>query len=213
VKKQYILMADIIDSGNAIQNKLMEDFKELVSLINTQNKTELLSPLTITLGDEFQGVTKGLSSTIKIMIALEERLIKEDKGFKLRYVIVHGEIDTPINSQIAYGMLGEGLTQARNYLQNIKKKSRRFFFSLSDKLKGEALNDLFLVYQSIIDDWTPNRDYDLASRFIDNGYYKSIAFEMGKDRTLIWKRKKSLKIDEYNALKNLAYYLGGNQHE
>src|ERR1700679_127228 len=110
-------MADIINSREADQLLLMNNFGEVVSAINVSNKENLLSPLTITLGDEFQGITKGLKEAISVILNIEENIIITGNTFKLRYVIVEGAIDTPINSSIAYGMLGDGLTRARKHIQ------------------------------------------------------------------------------------------------
>ena len=126
-------------------------------------------------------------------------------GFKLRYVLVNGEIETPINRKIAYGMLGEGLTRARETINNQKKSGERFFF-LTDKNASE-LNSLFILYQSFIDDWKP-RDFKIVSDFINLDDYKLVAEKNQKSVSLMWKRRKSLKIKEYKTIKNLItqYY-------
>ena len=77
-------MADIIGSRKVDQKKLISDFKEIVGQINTSAKNQLLSPVTITLGDEFQSVAKDLASALTIILQLEERIIMAGKDFKLR---------------------------------------------------------------------------------------------------------------------------------
>src|ERR1700712_2907163 len=100
MKEYIILMADIIGSQTAEQGQLIADFKELVADINTKNKDLILSPLTITLGDEFQGIIKNIAGAINIVLDLEEEIIRRNATFKLRYVIVEGLIETPINTEI-----------------------------------------------------------------------------------------------------------------
>jgi len=110
-KKQHIiLMADIMQSRKGDQNELMSKFKKLTDEVNADNRSSLLSPITITLGDEFQCIPINVSTATAIILQLEEKLIVARASFKLRYVLYEGPIDTPINKDIAYGMLGEGLT-------------------------------------------------------------------------------------------------------
>jgi len=207
MKDYIILMADIIGSRTSNQTQLMADFQELVAITNERNKHHLVSPLTITLGDEFQGIISGIAGAVAIVLDLEEALIRRNAGFKLRYVIVEGLIETPINTEIAYGMMGDGLTRARKYLENIKKEDTRFFIWLKDQARKNALNNLFIALQDLIGDWNIERDHGLIIAFLAYRDYKRVAMELQKERSLMWKREKSLKINSYFALKELANYL------
>ena len=204
---KFILMADIISSRKHDQKQLMQDFKELVEQVNSENATLLLSPMTITIGDEFQSVVRNLSAAIIIIFAIEEKIATKQMGFKLRYVLTEGRIDTPINKQIAYGMLGEGLTQARASLQMAKAKKERFLFQVKKPTLSKALNDSFVIYQSLVDAWKISKDYELISEFLELRDYKSVAAELGKTRSQIWKRQKSLRISEYIAIKEVIHYI------
>ncbi|MEO6287886.1 MAG: SatD family protein [Dyadobacter sp.] len=206
-KYQYILMADIISSRKSDQKMLMEHFARLVSTSNSRNKPALASPLTITLGDEFQSIAKNLKSALQVIISIEELIIQEQYGFKLRYVLLEGEIDTPINEQIAYGMLGEGLTRARKALTEAKGNKARFSVDVKNKKLTNALNNSLVIYQSLIDGWKIAKDYALITEFLMFGDYKKVANETGKTRSQIWKREKSLKINEYIAIKEVIHYL------
>jgi len=204
----YILMADIIKSSQHDQKQLMSDFEYITQCINQQYRKQILSPLTITLGDEFQSVIINLSSAVKIIISLEEKIIQTQPKFKLRYVLVEGAIDTPINEKIAHGMLGEGLTRARQNLMQAKGDGSRFHFELRNQKKHNALNSSFLVYQSIVDNWNVDKDRELIKEFLKLKDYKKVADNLGKSRSQIWKREKSLKINEYIAIKDIIHYIG-----
>ena len=207
MKEYIILMADIIGSRTADQAQLITDFKELVAAINEKNKDKLLSPLTITLGDEFQGVIQSIADAVNIVFDLEEALIRSNANFQLRYVIVEGLIETPINAEIAYGMMGDGLTRARKYLEHLKKDDTRFFIWLKNQPQKNALNNLFIALQDLISDWNIERDHQLIVTFLEYRDYKRVAMELQKERSLMWKREKSLKINAYFALKEVANYL------
>ena len=168
---------------------------------------QLISPLTITLGDEFQGVSNSLKNSILVILYFEEYIIKNNANFALRYVINYGKIDTPINSEIAYGMLGEGLSNARRMLENLKKTDYRFEIETKSKSKSKALNDALRVMQNIQTKWNSKEDKELAAMFIQYHDYKIIATKTGVTRSQIWKKEKSLNISSYLAIKNVITYL------
>lgn len=194
-------MCDIIGSRNLDQILTLEHFKKCTNYINKKYSNSLLSPLTITLGDEFQGVVQNLNDTIEIVIDLEEFIIENNFKFKLRYVVNYGKIQTEINNKIAYEMLGEGLTNARNMINEMKNSSNRFTFIIDSKEKGVIINNTFIILQNIIENWKISKDYELISNFFKFKDYKIIAEKMNKERSLIWKREKSLNLSSYNASK------------
>lgn len=63
---------------------------------------------------------------IKIILFIEEYILQNNIGFKLRYVLLSGKIETPVNHKIAYGMIGEGLTKARETINYLKKAGTGF---------------------------------------------------------------------------------------
>lgn len=201
--KEYILMADIIDSREKEPPELMESFRSLVEQANRNFEQNILSPLTITLGDEFQGVISGLAASVDVLVFLEEALIREQRTFKLRYVLHYGEIETPINPEIAYQMLGEGLTTARNILNEMKGSKARFRIAVDPEEKSELLQNAFVVYERIVDKWNTVRDYPLVASFLKYNDYKRVAEDLGKTRSLIWKREHSLQMESYFAIRNV----------
>lgn len=199
--KQFILMADIISSRNYPSKNLIRDFKSIVQSTNKKYKDHMSSPLTITLGDEFQGVIKDLKSSISIVLYMEEECIRRKLDFKLRFVVNQGVIDTKVNNKIAYEMLGAGLTDARDKLIEIKDSVNRFFLILEDEFTSGLLNNAFKVFQNIISKWKIDQDYEMAYNFILHRDYKKVADVMERNRSLIWKREKSLEMDSYYAIK------------
>lgn len=203
----WIIMADIIKSSDYQGLILHEEFKDIVKVVNLKFKKKLISPLTITLGDEFQGITKRLKDSIDIIIYMEETILKKKSFFALRYIVNCGEIETPINSEIAYGMLGEGLTNARKMLESLKNNDLRFDFEIGKIIKNQSLKDAFLIFQNIQSKWHSKDDKKMASLFIQYHDYKVIASKTGITRSQIWKKEKSLNISSYFAIKNIISYL------
>ena len=203
-----ILMADIIKSHRKDQKKLMLQFNDLVATINASKREHLVSPLTITLGDEFQGVMNSMVNGIRTIFELEETILIKGYDLKLRYVLLFGKIDTEINPSIAYGMLGEGLTQARKNLISLKKKDTRFTIRLNpdEKNQEDQMNKAFLIYQNTVDAWK-EKDQAIVKEFLRHDDYKIVAQHVNIDPSNAWRRKKSLAIQTYYDIKSIISFL------
>jgi hypothetical protein len=201
-----ILMADIISSHSLEPNELIHDFRGLVTYVNSEWADQILSPLTITLGDEFQGIIKSARFAIELIFQIEEKIIREQLSFKLRYVICLGKIETPINTNIAYEMLGSGLTRARLELNNLKKNKKRFFFieELNEQ-HYQPINELFRLFQHFIDSWKPD-DFELVNQFLLGKNYQQVAVELNMNPSSTWRRQKNLNIEEYTICKKLLLH-------
>lgn len=198
-----ILMADIVGSSKRKGKALMNDFKVAVALVNKKDKHRIVSPLTITLGDEFQGIIKNAQSALQIVFDLEQYLMRLKSPFKLRYVIYEGEIETQLNRKNAYEMLGPGLTQARDALVALKSSRHRFNISLKDRTVSTKLKLGMVIYQGIVDRWTVAQQRVVSAFWEQLSDYRKVAQKLKKDPTVMWRRKKSLMIDEITSLKKL----------
>jgi hypothetical protein len=196
-------MADVISGREKNQSDLMDNFKKMVGFINEKFGKDILSPLTITLGDEFQGIMKSLPAAINLLLEMEEYFIHNNLNFKLRYVLNEGDVKTAVNTKIAYEMLGSGLTEARGKLNELKKSRCRFLIELDDVIKSKMLNDSIVFFENILDKWDTGKDYELVSNFIKYKDYKIVSKNTNKNRSLVWKRKKTLNIESYFSIKNL----------
>jgi len=198
-----ILMADIVGSSKRKGKALMADFKVAVAWINKMDRHHIASPLTITLGDEFQAVVKNAYGALQIIFDLEQYLMRLKNPFKLRFIIHEGEIETRLNRKIAYEMLGPGLTQAREGLVALKSSRSRFKINLKDEAVSAKLTLGIIIYQGIVDRWTPAQQRVVSAFWEEFSDYKKVAKKLKKDPTVMWKRKRSLMIDEINSLKKL----------
>jgi hypothetical protein len=186
----------------------MKQFKDVVTIINKKKSKDLISPLTITLGDEFQGLTNTMENGIKTIYDIEEIILNRKFDLKLRYVLLYGQIETEINTKIAYEMLGEGLTNARKDINALKKKDSRFQISLNsnEKIKEQNLNDAFFIYQNFVDSWK-EKDLEIVTEFLLHEDYKLVAQNVNIDPSNAWRRKKSLNIQEYNYIKKIILFI------
>lgn len=202
----FILMGDVIESRKLDAKKLRQQFTNLLSNCNSDLSTEIYSPYTTTLGDEFQGVAVSLHAVAETIFYLEEAQIKKQYGFQIRYVAHYGEIQTPINTDVAYGMMGPGLTKARALLTDKRRGQPRFCFDLPDTRLTENLTRLFTVIDGLTDRWG-QRDSALISDMLAEANNEEVAAKHNKNRSQIWKKRKHLLIEEYKAVKAVIFAL------
>lgn len=201
--RYYIIMADIINSSGMPGKQLMTHFKTVVNKVNTTYKKEVKSPLTITLGDEFQGVVSDLKAAVEIIFHLDQLLLKIEPEIHLRYIVNYGLIETKINSKNAHEMLGEGLTEARELLNELKDSDDQILMAGEvAEPKKRMLNMAFKLYRSLYNDWK-NDDRPIAAHFLEVEDYKVVAKAFKKDPSTMWRRKRSLKIDEFKTSRAL----------
>lgn len=202
MNRHYIVMADVVRSMSYDGNELMGEFKRIVEECNDAHKDILLSPFTITLGDEFQGVAASLSAAVDAILFLEDRTLTVQPAFSLRYVLVYGAIDTPINPIIAHGMVGPGLASAREMLTNKRRGRPRFQVDVGADSCSEELRTVFRLLELLSRHWK-EKDYILIRELLWNSDDKAIALRFGKTASQIWKRRKTLQIEEYVIAKKL----------
>lgn len=198
--RRYILMGDIIRSSEYEASQLRREFLRLIGSCNETMEGGILSPYTVTLGDEFQGVASSLLAAIEAVFYMEETALRAGLVFKIRYVTVHGQIDTPVNRLKAHNMLGSGLTKAREMLTDRGRGERRFRFDLVDTYLMNQLNRLFVAIDGLTDRWDV-ADALLILDMLRNTNNEEVGLTHGKNRSQIWKRRKHLLVEEYRALK------------
>jgi hypothetical protein len=195
----FVLMGDIVGSSKKNDVELMSAFKAIIRSANDVFVKQIVSPLTITLGDEFQGVVKDLVTVVDIIFHIDQALLAVRHPFRIRYSLQYGPIDTPLN---AHAMLGEGLTKARKGLEEMKQKKAHYRLVTTHEDTDDMLNGLFRLYDSFYSDWA-EKDFAYLRYFFKKDDYKWVAAQLSKDPSTVWRKRNSLKLDEFNTAKEL----------
>jgi hypothetical protein len=149
-------MGDIVNSEEfESQSKLHAIFNDVVARCNARHAETIESPLTITLGDEFQGIVRSLSAALAIVSNIRIGLLTS--GIECRFVIGTIVLETEINRETAWNMMGSGLSKARDKL-NIKTDENAYRFSFPEKPIYELLLDEIGVAVTTTErSWTPTQ--------------------------------------------------------
>lgn len=161
-KRCAVVMGDLVRSESSLPIELLhEHFNQAVENQNVAHAATLISPLTITLGDEFQGLTHTANQAIKIARDLRLELLVE--GIDCRFVVGDVDIMTPLNPTNAWNMMGPGLARARKKL-NQKKADQFYRFSIVQAPVTEALLDAIGAGLSTIErSWTDQQREDISA--------------------------------------------------
>lgn len=204
--QSYIIVSDVIGSRNYNGSVVKAGLASLIQATSVKFGKSILSPLTVTLGDEYQGVVRSLHTALEIIFFQERLRLTLDEPIELRFAIHDGPIETEVNEEMAWGMLGPGLTKARELLEIAKSEKRRVWVDIKNKKRSKNLRLAFEVWQGIIAGWS-DKDYQFVADFINLGDYKLVAEKWDKNPDQTWKREKTLMIREYLALKELILLL------
>lgn len=176
--------------------------KTLISSCSKNYRSHLLSPYSITINHEFLGIPSSTKTALLSVFYLEESIIEWNIPFQLSYVLLHGEISSSISKKTSLRLMGEGISKARETLEKKKGTQPRILFQIKPQKLSAQFNRLFLVLDSLISGWN-QKDFPLISDMLKNDNNEEVAIKYRKNRSQIWKRRKTLKISEYKALKQV----------
>ena len=181
-----VLMGDIVGSERAPSLKEVHTaFNKVVRKANDIHAEHIASPLTITLGDEFQGLLTSFAHAWDAAVGLRLELLVA--GISCRFVVGVATLETSLNTKEAWNMMGRGLSAARDKL-NEKRTSSAYRFSLPDEPVVELLLDT--VGDALTrgeEDWTPTQlEYYSKSRAAKRGN-ADVAKKLGVSERSLYK--------------------------
>lgn len=204
--QHIVLIGDLIRSkelGDKKRERYQSLLRKETNRIN-QESSSMVSPLTITLGDEFQAVYEDLSAVLadswSILAALHP--------VRVRFSIGVGEIYTSINHEQALGMDGPAFHVARDGMNLIKESGRIYNVSLgsaSDRPEeelslAELINYSLHLLSNEIKQWKKTRFQVLVMQ--QRGVsVKKIAENLGISESAVYKNKDDGDLDLILSLK------------
>lgn len=196
-----ILMGDVTSSRRFDGREVQALLRQGVAELNQSHSDLIVSPLTITLGDEFQSIITSVEGVCQLVFALQDWRLRDTIPFHLHYSIVLGEIETEINPDIAHGMLGAGLSQARQMLGRKDRSRPRYQIHLeSYPAETRMLAHLFQVLEGLEDRWN-RKDDALVLALLGEASDAELGARFDKDRSQIWKRRGTLLTDAYKSVR------------
>jgi hypothetical protein len=150
--KKLVLIGDIVASKRIknrkeIQKKLQNLFKSF------NNNKEIISPFTITLGDEFQAVFSKADNIFKYLWEVLFAIYP----VQVRFSFGIGDITTSINTVQAIGMDGPAFYNAREGLTELKQKAFLFNLVHNDEKKIMLIKQVLFLLSHLTSGWKESR--------------------------------------------------------
>lgn len=119
----YIAIIGDIKASRKLENREVdqEKLKETLYEINKKYFEDIASKLTITLGDEFQGLLCRGVNVMTIILEIERKMYP----IRIRFGIGIGEITTGIDPELAIGSDGPAYYKARSAIEYLKQNEKR----------------------------------------------------------------------------------------
>lgn len=157
-----VLMGDLVHSErSASAEHLHKRFNAAIDRHNRLHSEALASPLTITLGDEFQGIVTSL--VVAAQIARDIRLELLSDAIDCRFAVGVVTLKTPLNTERAWNMMGPGLASTRARL-NEKRSTTYYRFAIPEHPVLETMLEASGASLTAIERaWTKTQRHDIQA--------------------------------------------------
>ena len=185
-KKYLVVIGDVISSRkvekrNDLQNKLLDVFHDF-TIPDYEN--HIISPYTITLGDEFQAVYEKADCIFLDSIKILEKTFPQ----KIRFSFGIGEISTDINREQSIGMDGSAFYNAREGIISLKDQRGNYKYNirgLEDPELEQIFNNTLYIFSNLLEQWNKNR-YVILRSTLEGKAVKGIAKELELTETAVY---------------------------
>lgn len=146
------MISDIVGSRKLNNREEVQSRLEAQLDALNASREQMLSPYTITLGDEFQAVFDGADRVFPDLLALMRALYP----VRIRFAFGLGSISTAINTKQAIAMDGPAFYRARDLLERMKKQD--LTVAIAGLAEDDGLLDAAIgLFNYQIEKWRPNR--------------------------------------------------------
>lgn len=196
--RRYVaLMGDLVDSeGAQSRARLHRLFNAAIDRENERSQG-IVSPLTITLGDEFQGLALSFRDALEIAQRIRVRLLTDN--VECRFAIGLVSLASPLNTTNAWNMLGPGLADTRDRLNEKSDDSAYRFFlpSRRDQLLARLMDGIARALTSTERNWTDRQRAIVWGSVVEEESAKVLSEAFGGTSRNIYKLREAARIEAY----------------
>lgn len=179
--KYLVLIGDICDSRHVSDRGALQNTLE-ASLANLNQKytQSILSPYTITLGDEFQAVLTSATDLWSMVMTIQAKLYPT----RVRFGFGVGGIATRLNRQVALGMDGPAFHHAREAIDLLKEQGGLYrIHGLPDPLLS---NHALTLLSGLQEKWKQPR-FRVFAHYLMDAPVEDIAIWVGVSKVAVYK--------------------------
>ncbi len=187
------IIADIVNSKEISNREMFQDvLSNCLNEINQDSK-HIISPYTITLGDEFQVIYKNNNNLINDLF----KILLNSFLVKIRFSIGFGDISTKINYEQSIGMDGPAFHIAREGLNEMKSVDYSIIQVFSDLSQDEKfINETLRLAMIMMSDWKKNT-FVIFNELLNNKSVNDILPLLNISERAVYKIIKTNNLREY----------------
>lgn len=190
-------MGDLVDSEGAPSRARLHSLFN--AAINRENERSvgIVSPLTITLGDEFQGLAASFTDALQIAQRIRVRLLTDN--VECRFAIGLVSLASPLNTSNAWNMLGPGFANTRDRLNEKSDDSAYRFFlpSRRDQLVARLMDGVARALTATERGWTDRQRAIVWGLAVEEESVKALSEAFGSTSRNIYKLRDAARIEPY----------------
>lgn len=177
-----VLIADLVDSRSIPERHAVQ--RRLENVLDRLNRTTegLLSPYTVTLGDEFQAVLERGGRVFDDAVAIQAEL----HPVLVRFALAVGELSTEVNRRQALGMDGPAFHAARAGVEALKDEEALFRLHLPDPPTCDLANASLALISHAFRRWQSRR-FAILSALQQDEPVQAVAERLGITEQAVYK--------------------------
>lgn len=183
--KKYIAIIGDLEGSKELDKATRHKTQVVLEKLFTENRFSregVVSPYTLTLGDEFQALYEDAGKLFHHMWIIAAAI----HPVKIRWAIGAGEIDTPVNKTRSLGMDGPAFHKARNGIEILKKEKQLFRVETGEKLYDSLANSSLKLLTADLRTWKRNR-FLILERLCSGMEVRQIAAELKLSDVAVYK--------------------------
>lgn len=194
------MIADMVNSRNLTnRGDVQKRLNAELARINRDSALQILSPYTITLGDEFQVLYKNTDTLFADIFGI----LYSCHPIKMRFSLSIGIISTAVNAEAAIGMDGPAFYASRKQLESLKAiKGTVLALGENDNEPFIVANRSLLIFSHMINKWnktTLGCFYYLLKGNSRREIVERMGSEMDIKERTVYKALKSGFLDDFKA--------------
>jgi hypothetical protein len=194
--KHLVLIGDLVGSRQSGERAaLQRRLQRAVQAVNLRRQSLLASPMTITLGDEFQAIYRGGGTVFADIFFLLHALAP----VRVRFALAVGEIVTPLNRERAIGMDGPAFHQARDLLTELKGDARLLGLAGAKEDIARLAKPVLAVLSGQIEGWREKR-LQLMAGLLDDSSSTELAKVAKITPRAVNKNIRAADLDEWKSI-------------
>lgn len=193
--KYLVLIGDVLGSKQLPERaQFQRRLKAALHSLNSRRKT-IVSPYTLTLGDEFQAVYRDASGAFADIFTL----LAQVAPVQARFALAAGEIVTPINSHQSIGMDGPAFHRARIRLEKLKGQGRLLGLHDTGDPRWRLPASSLAVLSGLIEGWRQKR-LQLFAGVLSGASVVELAKQTGITTRAVNKNIRAADLDEWKRI-------------